>query len=170
MTCLLQMLDSSLGVASALANAVRLISLFTNANNLRYQTMPNPRTDALWSHVHLLTVIAQAGSFTQAAQRLRRARPRRAAARPRARDSAGRARPAAGGTDARCVFSRAPGGPRRARAVGPPGESRARRLRPCGAPHQRATRQPCRVEALRVAHLAGRERRLPAPPRRAGTP
>ena len=32
--------------------------------------MPNPRTDALWSHVHLLTVIAQAGSFTQAAQRL----------------------------------------------------------------------------------------------------
>jgi DNA-binding transcriptional LysR family regulator len=28
------------------------------------------RTDTLWPHLHLLTVIAQAGSFTQAAQRL----------------------------------------------------------------------------------------------------
>jgi len=44
--------------------------LFTNANNQARRIMPNPRTDALWSHVHLLTVIAQAGSFTQAAQRL----------------------------------------------------------------------------------------------------
>jgi len=32
--------------------------------------MTNERTEALWSHVHLLTVIAQTGSFTQAAQRL----------------------------------------------------------------------------------------------------
>src|SRR6185369_17511936 len=29
-----------------------------------------PMDDALWAHVHLLTVIAQTGSFTQAAQRL----------------------------------------------------------------------------------------------------
>jgi hypothetical protein len=28
------------------------------------------RPDALWPHVHLLTVLAQTGSFTQAAQRL----------------------------------------------------------------------------------------------------
>jgi DNA-binding transcriptional LysR family regulator len=32
--------------------------------------MSTERSDALWSHVHLLTVIAQTGSFTQAAQRL----------------------------------------------------------------------------------------------------
>jgi molybdate transport repressor ModE-like protein len=32
--------------------------------------MAGVRTDALWNHIHLLTVIAQTGSFTQAAQRL----------------------------------------------------------------------------------------------------
>lgn len=32
--------------------------------------MATERTDALWSHVHLLTVIAQTGSFTRAAERL----------------------------------------------------------------------------------------------------
>ncbi len=32
--------------------------------------MSTDRPDALWSHVHVLTVIAQTGSFTQAAQRL----------------------------------------------------------------------------------------------------
>src|SRR4051812_32369424 len=32
--------------------------------------MSHERADPLWSHVHLLTVIAQTGSFTQAAQRL----------------------------------------------------------------------------------------------------
>lgn len=32
--------------------------------------MSNERAELLWSHVHLLTVIAQTGSFTQAAQRL----------------------------------------------------------------------------------------------------
>jgi DNA-binding transcriptional LysR family regulator len=32
--------------------------------------MATARTDTLWSHIHLLTVIAQTGSFTQAAQRL----------------------------------------------------------------------------------------------------
>ena len=32
--------------------------------------MTSVRTDTLWPHLHLLTVIAQAGSFTQAAQRL----------------------------------------------------------------------------------------------------
>ena len=32
--------------------------------------MSTNRTDSLWANVHLLTVIAQTGSFTQAAQRL----------------------------------------------------------------------------------------------------
>ena len=32
--------------------------------------MSSDRSDLYWSHVHLLTVIAQTGSFTQAAQRL----------------------------------------------------------------------------------------------------
>jgi DNA-binding transcriptional LysR family regulator len=32
--------------------------------------MPSQRTEELWPHIHLLTVIAQAGTFTAAAQRL----------------------------------------------------------------------------------------------------
>jgi DNA-binding transcriptional LysR family regulator len=48
--------------------------LFTCVNKgirLSETTAMTPaRTDSLWSHVHLLTVIAQTGSFTKAAQRL----------------------------------------------------------------------------------------------------
>lgn len=48
-----------------------LDALFTVANNLR---MPSPtperRSDALWSHIHWLGALAEAGSYTAAAKRL----------------------------------------------------------------------------------------------------
>jgi DNA-binding transcriptional LysR family regulator len=48
--------------------------LFAKSNNRKpiqeTKRMSINRTDSLWANVHLLTVIAQTGSFTQAAQRL----------------------------------------------------------------------------------------------------
>jgi DNA-binding transcriptional LysR family regulator len=57
----------SLGSGAADLNARRLDSLFRSMNNA---PMDSRKIEALWGHVHWLTVLGQQGSYTAAAQRL----------------------------------------------------------------------------------------------------